>query len=110
MKLPVATLEEAPKTTEVLAPAATVKGLGGFEVTPAGRELRATWTTPAKPFRELTETLTAELVAPCVMEMELEERLSEKSASGGGGGGPEDELPQPAHIDASERRTAAGTP
>jgi hypothetical protein len=42
------------------------------------------------------------------MEMEFDDKLNEKSASGGGE--LEDEPPQPAHIDASERRTAAGTP
>jgi hypothetical protein len=56
--------------------------------------------------------LTAELVAPCVTEIEFAERLSEKSASGGGGGGEEleDAPPHPAPSDASERRTATGTP
>jgi len=54
--------------------------------------------------------LTAELVAPWVMEIEFDDRLREKSASGGGGGGPADEPPHPADINASERRTAAGTP
>jgi hypothetical protein len=52
----------------------------------------------------------AELVAPCVIEIEFDDRLSEKSASGGGGGGLEDEPPHPAQMDASERRTAVGTP
>ncbi len=57
------------------------------------------------------ETLTAELVAPWVMEIEFDDTLSEKSASGGGGGGElEDEPPQPAYMDASETRIAAGTP
>jgi hypothetical protein len=42
VKFPVAALAEAPKTTEVLAPAATVKGLTGFEVTPEGRVLSVT--------------------------------------------------------------------
>jgi len=42
VKLPITAVEEAPKTTEVLAPAATLKGLAGFAVTPVGRELSAT--------------------------------------------------------------------
>jgi hypothetical protein len=42
MKFPVAAFAEAPKTTEVLAPAATLKGLAGFEVTPAGSALSDT--------------------------------------------------------------------
>jgi hypothetical protein len=46
------------------------------------------------------------------MEIELEDKLREKSARGGGGGGAglEDVPPQLAQTDASERRTAAGTP
>jgi len=44
------------------------------------------------------------------MEIEFADRLREKSATGGGGGVLEDEPPQLAHTDASERRTAAGTP
>jgi hypothetical protein len=44
------------------------------------------------------------------MEIEFDDRLRLKSATGGGGGGGlEDEPPQPAHTDASEKRTAAGT-
>ena len=42
VKFPVVALAEAPKTTGVLAPAVTLKGLAGFEVTPAGRVLNAT--------------------------------------------------------------------
>jgi hypothetical protein len=42
MKFPVAALAAAPKTTEVLAPAVTMKGLAGLEVTPAGSVLRDT--------------------------------------------------------------------
>jgi len=39
--------------------------------------------------------LTAELVAPCKIEIELEDRFRVKSATGGGGGGLEEEPPQP---------------
>jgi len=42
VKFPVVALEEALNNRDVLAPAATLKGLAGFEVTPAGRELSAT--------------------------------------------------------------------
>ena len=54
--------------------------------------------------------MTAELVAPCAIEMEFDDRLRVKSAVGGGGGALEEEPPQLAQTDASERRTAAGTP
>jgi len=42
VKFPVVAVEEASKTIEVFAPAATLKGLAGLEVTPAGRALSAT--------------------------------------------------------------------
>jgi hypothetical protein len=42
MKFPVAAFAEAPKMTGVPAPAATLKGLAGFEVTPAGSALSDT--------------------------------------------------------------------
>jgi hypothetical protein len=42
VKSPVVAFAEAPKTTGVLAPAATLKGLAGFEVTPAGSALSVT--------------------------------------------------------------------
>jgi len=58
---------------------------------------------------EFTEILTAGLAVPWVMEIELDERPTKKSATGGGGGAFEDKPPQLAHTDASERRTAAGT-
>jgi hypothetical protein len=90
---------------------ATLKGLEGLEVTPLGRELSDTWTEPEKPLSGFTETLMAELVAPCAMEMELEERLIEKSGAGGGGGEiEEEEPPQPAFMEAKERKSASGTP
>jgi hypothetical protein len=88
----------------VLAPAATLKGLAGLEVTPAGSPFSATWTEPLKPFTGFTETSTAGLVAPCWMEIEFDDKLSEKSATGGGGGGEfEGEPPQLAQIRASGR-------
>ena len=110
VKFPVGAFAEAPKMTEVLEPAATLKGLWGFEVTPTGRALSVTWTAPAKPFSAFTETLTEGLVAPWAMEMEFDDRARVKSAKGGGGGGLEDEPPQPTLVHTSERRTAAGTP
>jgi hypothetical protein len=55
--------------------------------------------------------LTAELAAPCAIEIEFDERFREKSAAGGGGGGMTEDEPPPqlAHINASERGTTAGT-
>jgi len=108
VKFPVVALAEAPKITEVLAPAATVKGLAGFEVTPVGIAVSVTWTAPVKPFTAFTEMLTERLVAPCAMEMKFDDRARAKSATGGGGG-LEDAAPQPAQIRTSERRTVAGT-
>jgi hypothetical protein len=58
---------------------------------------------------EFTEILRAGLAAPWMMEIEFDDRLREKSATGGGGRAFEDEPPQLAHTDASEMRTAAGT-
>ena len=81
-----AAFESAPKMMETVAPTATVKGLGGFEVTPAGSVPSVTCTEPANPFSEFTERLTVELVAPCVRETEVVERVTEKSGEGGGGG------------------------
>jgi hypothetical protein len=54
------------------------------------------------------EILRAGLAAPWMIEIEFDDRLREKSATGGGSRAFEDEPPQLAHIDASERRTAAG--
>jgi hypothetical protein len=42
MKFPAAAVAEAPKMTDVLAPEATVKGLVGFDVRPAGSVLNVT--------------------------------------------------------------------
>jgi hypothetical protein len=61
------------------------KGPAGFEVTPVGRPLSVTWTLPVNPLMGVTETLTAELVAPCCTEMELDDKPKEKSGTGGGG-------------------------
>jgi hypothetical protein len=64
-----------------------------------------------KPFTGFTETLNPELVAPCKMETEFEEKAMEKSGAAGGGWMNEEEPPpQPAHNDAKRRRTALGTP
>ncbi len=92
----------------VLAPEATLNGLEGFEVTAAGSALNATRTAPEKPFTGFTETVTAELVAPCEMEIEFDDRARVKSTAGGGGGGGglEDEPPQASHSNAS-RKTAS---
>ena len=109
VKFPVVALAEAPKIREVLAPAATVKGLAGFEVTPVGIAVSVTWTAPVKPFTAFTEMLTEGLVAPCAMEIEFDDKLRVKSGAGGGGGELEDAAPQPAQIRTSERRTVAGT-
>jgi hypothetical protein len=69
----------------MLIPAATLKGLAGLEVAPAGRLLSVTWTLPVNPLTGITETLIAELVAPCWTEIELEDKPREKSGTGGGG-------------------------
>ena len=52
----------------------------------------------------------AELAAPCVIEIEFDERFRAKSGAGGEGGGPEEVLPQAAQTNASEREIANGTP
>ena len=109
VKFPSAALVEAPIITEVLAPAATLKGLAGLDVTPAGSAMSDTCTEPVKPFVGLTETLTAGLVAPCVTEIEFDDRLRAKSAAGGGGGGPDPELPQPAELHMARTRIASRT-
>jgi hypothetical protein len=84
---PVEALASAEKRTDVLDPAATLKGLDGLETTPAGKPARVTWTVPLKPLVGLTERLTAGLVAPCWTLMEFEAKPMEKSGCGGGGGG-----------------------
>jgi len=66
-------------------------------------------TAPVRPFTAFAETLMEGLVAPCTMEIEFDDRLRVKSASGGGGG-LEHAPPQSAEIRASEGRTVAGTP
>ena len=112
-KFPVAAVAEAPRTTEVLAFAVTLKGLAGLDVTPAGRAPSTTWTDPLKPLMGFTVTLTAGLVAPSVTEIEFDDKLREKSATGGGGGGggggPEAAPPQPPQINASGKRITSGT-
>jgi len=82
---PVGAFAATPKTTAVLAPAATVKGLAGLELTLAGSALSVTWTAFAKPLTGFMEILTAELAEPCGTEIEFEDRLREKSGTGGGG-------------------------
>lgn len=100
VKLPVAALDEAPKTTDALASAAMLKGLAGFETTPEGSPLRVTCTLPVNPLLGFTEMFTAELLPPCERESVFAERLREKSGEGGGGGGgTEDPPPQPVQAD-----------
>lgn len=99
VKLPVAALDEAPKTTDALASAAMLNGLAGFETTPEGSPLRVTCTFPVNPLLGFTEILTAELLPPCERESVFAERLSEKSGEGGGGGVTEDPPPQPVQAD-----------
>ena len=82
VKLPVAALGLAPKTTIVFAPATTLKGLDGVETTSLGRLLRVIWTAAVNPFWALTSTLTGELVPPCGTETAFVERVSEKSWEG----------------------------
>src|SRR6266851_5353431 len=85
VKFPVAAFGAAPKTTEMLEPATTLKGLAGLEMTPVGRPVSVTCTLPVNPLTGFTETLSAELVLPCGTETELEERARVKSGTGGGG-------------------------
>jgi len=106
----VAALAAAPNTTEVLAPAATPKGLAGFDVTPLGRPLRAICTVPLNPFDPLIETLIGVLAAPWVTLREFAERTTEKSCGAGGGGWrlavPP---PQPTHVSNAVVRSISGT-
>jgi hypothetical protein len=62
---PVAAFAVAPKMIWVFAPDASVKGLAGLEMTPAGRPLSEICTLPVNPFSGLTETLRELFVAPC---------------------------------------------
>src|ERR1700675_1693548 len=87
VEFPVDALVAAEKSTGVLEPAATLKGFGGFERTPAGRPVRETWTVPVKPLSGLTDSFTAWLVAPCWTLTEFAENAMEKSGWGGGRGG-----------------------
>ncbi len=65
VKFPVGVLLAVEKSTGTFEPAATLKGLGGFETTPAGNPERTTRTLPVNPLIAVIERLTAELVAPC---------------------------------------------
>lgn len=64
-EFPVPVLVAAEKRTGVFELAATLKGLRGFEMTPAGKPVSVTWTDPVKPLSGLTDKITPELVAPC---------------------------------------------
>jgi hypothetical protein len=54
-------------------------------VTPEGNPEIETCTPEEKPFFGVTEMLTGELVLPCVMVTDADERASEKPGAGGGG-------------------------
>jgi hypothetical protein len=86
VKFPVATFEAAENRMGVLEPAATLNGLDGLATTFAGKPARVIWTLPVKPLSGLTETPTAELMAPCWTFTEFTENAREKSGWGGGGG------------------------
>lgn len=86
-EFPVEVFGAAEKRTGVLELPATVKGLAGFEMTPAGIPVSVTWTEPVKPLSGLTDNFTAELVAPCWRFKEFVENPMEKSGCAGGGGG-----------------------
>jgi hypothetical protein len=87
VEFPVGAFTAAENRSGALEPADTVKGLTGFEMTPAGKPARVTRTEPVKPLRGLTDNIIAGLVAPCWRLTELEEKAREKSGWGGGGGG-----------------------
>ena len=81
--MPAVALEVAPKITGVLAPAVTLKGLGGLEVIPAGRLFSVIWTVSVKPFSAVMETFMGELAPPSDTETEVEEKARVKSGEGG---------------------------
>jgi hypothetical protein len=87
IKVPGVAVAATENSTEVLAPALTLNGLTGLEMTPAGKPVRVIWTVPLKPLSGLTDKVTGELVAPCATFIELLENPIEKSGEGGGGGG-----------------------
>jgi hypothetical protein len=105
VKLPVATLDDAPKTTAVLAPDAMLKGLEGFETTPLGTPDNVTWTVPVKPFCPTTETVMGAVVPPCARESEVDESVIAKSGDGGAGGCTfaDEPLPPPHPAQASSK-------
>ena len=79
VEFPVAVVAAAPKIMEAFAPAATVNGLPGLDVTPAGRLASVISTEPAKPFVALMETMTGWLTPPWGIDTEAEESAREKS-------------------------------
>jgi len=79
VKFPVDAFGTAEKRTGVLEPAGMLKGLIGFERTPAGTPLRVTWTEPVKPLIGVTDNITAGLVPPCWTVAEFDEKPMEKS-------------------------------
>jgi hypothetical protein len=98
VKFPVAAFGLAPRTTTAFAPAAIVKGLAGFKITPLGVPASDTATVPVKPFMAATEMVMGALVAPCAIETEADENVIAKSGEGGGGGCTlADGLPPPLH-------------
>jgi hypothetical protein len=87
VKLPVAALDVAPKTTAVLVPDAMLKGLEGFDSTPLGTPVNAIWIAPVNPFWAATETVTGALVAPWARDSEVDDSVIAKSGEGVGCGG-----------------------
>src|SRR5277367_1917297 len=87
VEFPVAVLMAAENRIGALEPAVTLKGLTGFDTTPAGKPLSVTWTVPVKPLSGSAESVTDVLVAPCWTVTEFWEKAREKSGRGGGGGG-----------------------
>ena len=87
MEFPVEVFVAAENRTAALEPAETVKGLTGFEITPAGKPVRVTRTEPVKPLSGLIDNVIAGLVPPCSRLTEPEEKAREKSGCEGGGGG-----------------------
>jgi len=76
--------------------AATEKGLVGLLIDmPEGHAGQGDLHVSAKPFSEVTETVTGELVPPCGRLTEEEESEMVKSGCGGGGWMPPPPLPPP---------------
>jgi hypothetical protein len=107
---PVLVVLDAENKTDALAPAATLNGLAGFDVTPVGKPESATCTLPEKPFNAVTERLIAELVVPCCTVTAFAPKAIEKSGEGGGGGGGVEVDPPPHPDKANSRTNRPGAP